>query len=81
MTEMYNTFLEDSVISGINVMLFVVKGRIVQTQCLPGKRTDDVNDYIKSSLKKAPDDIILHIGTNETPKKSIKNCFRKTVVI
>ena len=32
---------------------------------LPGATIDDMYDYIKSFLKKAPDNVILHTGINE----------------
>ena len=53
-------------ISGINEHRLSYRGRKVKVRSFPGATTKDMHDYIKPLLKKAPDNIILHIGTNDT---------------
>ena len=39
---------------------------------VPGATIDDMYDYIKWQLKKCPDNMILHVGTNNTVNESSK---------
>ena len=39
---------------------------------VPGATIDDMYDYIKRQLKKCPDNMILHVGTNNTVNESSK---------
>ena len=42
---------------------------------LPGATIDDMYDYIKSLLKKTPDNVILHTGINEKTRSPSKIFF------
>ena len=57
-------------ISGIDQQRLSVKGRIVKVRSFPGATINDMYDYIRPLLKKAPDNVILHVGTNDTPNNT-----------
>ena len=42
------------------------RARKVKLKNFPGATINDMYDYIKPLLKKCPDNIILHVGTNNT---------------
>ena len=48
---------------------------------LPGATIDDMYDYIKSLLKKAPDNVILHTGINEKTRSPSKIVFDELSLI
>ena len=52
-------------ISGIDQQRLSVKGRIIKVRSFPGATINDMHDYVKPLLKKAPDNVILHVGTND----------------
>ena len=55
----------DSIIRDIDERRLSGKGRnIVKVRVFLGASVDDMNDHIKPLLKKHPENIILHIGTN-----------------
>ena len=60
----------DSMIWVIDQQRLSVKGRIVKVQSFPGATINNMYDYIKLLLKKAPDNVILHVGTNDTPNSA-----------
>ena len=60
----------DSMISGIDQQRLSVKGRIVKVRSFPGATINDMYDYIRPLLKKAPDNVILHVGTNDAPNNT-----------
>ena len=43
-----------------------------QIKSFPGATVEDLNDYIKPSLKRKPKNIILHVGTNDLKRKRLK---------
>ena len=43
----------------------------------PGSSVDDVYDYIAPLLKKKPTNIILHVGSNDSPHKSADDIFKE----
>ena len=53
-------------LSGIEERRIAKRDRKVKVKIFPGATIDDMYDYIKPLLKKCPDDIILHAGTNNT---------------
>ena len=56
----------DSIISGIDQQRNLsIKERIVKVRSFPGATINNMYDYIKSLLKKASDNVILHVGTND----------------
>ena len=49
----------------------------VKVRYFPGARTDDMYDYMKPLLRKLPDYIILHIGTNDALDNTSREIFDK----
>ena len=47
----------------------------VKIRCHPGATTDDIIDYIRPTVRKRPDMIIIHTGTNDIQNKV--NTFQK----
>ena len=47
----------------------------VKIRCHPGATTDDIIDYIRPTVRKKPDMIIIHTGTNDIQNKV--NTFQK----
>ena len=45
----------------------------IQIKSFPGATVEDLNDYIKPSLKRKPKNIILQVGTNDLKRKSAKD--------
>ena len=45
----------------------------VQVKTYPGARRDDMKFYVKPALARAPDCVILHIGTNDLKHNSFQN--------
>ena len=45
----------------------------VQVKTFPGARVDDMKFYVKPTLARAPDCVILHIGTNDLKHSSSQN--------
>ena len=62
----------ESMISRINELRSSNKGGTVKMWPFTGAYIDGMYDQIKSFLKKAPDNVILHIGTSETSRSP---CF------
>ena len=60
----------DSMISGIDQERLSVKGWIVKIRAFPGATINDIYDYITPLLKKAPDNAILHVATNNAPNNT-----------
>ena len=48
-----------------------------QIKSFPGATVEDLNDYIKPSLKRKPKNIILHVGTNDLKRKNAKDIATK----
>ena len=46
--------------------------RKVKVKNVPTVTIDDIYDYVKPLLKKCPNNIILHVGTNNTINESSK---------
>ena len=57
----------DSVISGLKGWRMSDKNNIVRVRSFPGATIDDMNDYIKPTTRAQPDNLIIHIGTNNLP--------------
>ena len=56
----------DSMLSGIDERRISKRDRKIKVKNFPGATIDGMYDYIKPLVKKCPDDIILHVGTNNT---------------
>ena len=59
-------------LSGIEERRIAKRDRKVKVKIFPGATIDDMYDYIKPLLKKCPDNIILHVGTNNTVNEPSK---------
>ena len=62
----------DSMLPGIDEKRISKRDRKVNVKNFPGATIDDMYNYIKPLLKKWPDNIILHVGTNNTVKSHPK---------
>ena len=54
----------DSMLGGIQERLIGPRGNI-KVRSFPGANTDDMKDYIRPLLRKCPDRVVLHVGTND----------------
>ena len=57
----------DSILNGIDGSLLSQK-RLVKVRQFPGATITDMYDHLKPILKRHPEFLILHIGTNDTSK-------------
>ena len=55
-----------SIISGLNEKRLSHKDNLVKIRSFPGATVDDMYHYLVPLLKKRPDNIIIHCGTNNT---------------
>ena len=72
-----NLIVDDSMLPGIDKRRISKRDRKVKIKNFPGATIDDMYDYVKPLLKKCPDNIILHVGTNNTVNKSSKEVLGK----
>ena len=63
----------DSMIGG--VAQSGIDKRTTKVKSHGGSTVDDMYDYIAPVLKKKPDNVILHVSTNDAPDKSAKTIF------
>ena len=59
----------DSIIKNLKGNL-MSKNKTVKVRSFPGSTIDDMTDFIKPILRRAPDSVITHIGTNDLKSKS-----------
>ena len=60
----------DSMVKGLHQhKLTKATKQNVGVKCFPGSTVGDMSDYIKPVLRRKPDSIILHVGTNDTTTK------------
>ena len=69
--------VDDSMLPGIDKRRISKRDRKVKIKNFPGATIDDMYDYVKPLLKKCPDNIILHVGTNNTVNESSKEVLGK----
>ena len=62
--------------SGIDERRISKRDRKVKVKNFTGAAIDDMYDYIKPLLKKCPDNLILHVGTNNMVMSHPKGCLR-----
>ena len=72
-----NLIVDDSMWPGIDKRRISKRDRKVKIKNFPGATVDDMYDYVKPILKKCPDNIILHVGTNNTVNESSKEVLGK----
>ena len=54
----------DSMVKHVNGYKMSTKSTKIQVSAFPGSTTLDMTDYIKPILRKKPDKLIIHVGTN-----------------
>ena len=60
----------DSLVKGLHQhRLAKSANQNVGVKCFAGATVGDISDYIKPVLRKKPDNIVLHVGTNDTTNK------------
>ena len=77
-TERKSTFIVgDSIISGLKGWRMSDKNNVVRVRSFPGATIEDMDDYIKPSSRASPDNLIIHIGTNNLPSDEPKQIVDK----
>ena len=59
----------DSMLAGLREAK-LSRNKKIKVRFFPGAKTEDLQYHLISYLKKKPDNIIIHIGTNDSPYKS-----------
>ena len=59
----------DSMLAGLREAK-LSRDKKIKVRFFPGAKTDDLQYHLIPYLKKKPDNIIIHIGTNDSPYKS-----------
>ena len=66
----------DSMLGGVQERLIGPRGNI-KVRSFPGASSNDMKDYIRPLLRKCPDRIVLHVGTNDaiqsSPEEIVQN--------
>ena len=57
----------------------ISRNRNVKVRIFPGGTTHDMYDYLKPLLTKNPDNIILHIGTNNSVNETSRDILNGTL--
>ena len=72
-----------TLITGSSILLGIQEGKLkrynAKVRAFSGATIDDMHDYLKPLLKKKPDNIILHIGTNDSISKSAKEIMAEII--
>ena len=68
----------DSMLAGIEQKC-IARNRNVKVRIFPGATTHDLYDYLKPLLKKNPDSIIFHIGTNNLVNEASRDILNGTL--
>ena len=66
-----------SMISGIDETMISRKDRVVKVRPFSGATIEDMYDCLKPVLRKCPDNIILHVGTNNAAREPARTVFDK----
>ena len=67
----------DSVVSGLKQELLSNKKHQVKVRCCRGTTVEDMFDYVKPILKRKPDYVVLHVGTNNAKDMTSRNILDK----
>ena len=67
----------DSVVSGLKEELLSNKKRQVKVRCCRGATVEDMFDYVKPILKRKPDYVVLHVGTNNAKDMTSRKILDK----
>ena len=71
--------VRDSMLAGIDENRLKTGKHNVKVRYFPGARTDDMYNYMKPLLRKLPDYIILHIGTNNALDNTSREILDKVL--
>ena len=67
----------DSIVKKVKCWELSTKDDLFAVRSLPGAKTDDMESYVKPTLKSKPERIIIHCGTNDlknnTPQSIANN--------
>ena len=69
----------DSMVKYINGWKVCPHNSSTQVKSFPGATVNDMSHYIKPSLERKPDEIILHVGTNDIKFKEAREIAEKVV--
>ena len=64
-------------VSGLKEELLSNKKHQVIVRCSRGATVEDIFDYVKPILKRKPDYVVLHVGTNNAKDMTSKNMLDK----
>ena len=64
-------------VSGLKEELLSNKKHQVKVKCCRGATVEDMYDYVKPILKRKPDYVVLHVGTNNTKDMTSRNILAK----
>ena len=67
----------DSILAGIDENRLSTGKHKAKVRYFPGARTDHMYNYMKEPLRKLPDYIILHIGTNDAVNNTSREILGK----
>ena len=67
----------DSMVSGLKEELLSNKKHQVKVRCCRGATVEDMFDYVKPILKRKPDYVVLHVGTNNAKDMTSRNIIDK----
>ena len=68
--------IDDSMVSGLKEELSNKKHQ-VKVRCCRGATVEDMFDYVKPILKRKPDYVVLHVGTNNAEDMTSRNILGK----
>ena len=76
------TIAGDSMLGGIKQwrMRKLMPKNNVHVKCFPGATTSDMADYIKPTMRRDPDVVVLHVGTNDLRSDSSSKEIAKSVM-
>ena len=64
-------------VSGLKEELLSNKKHQVKVRCCRGVTIEDMFDYVKPTLKRKPDYVVLHVGTNNAKDITSRNILDK----
>jgi hypothetical protein len=70
----------DSMVKHINGYKMSTKSTTIQVSAFPGSTTLDMPDYLKPILRKKPDKLIIHVGTNCLKSRENSSAVRKRLL-
>ena len=71
----------DSIIQHVKGWELTTNEKHVAVKSFSGARIADMEDYLRSLLRKGPDEIILHVGTNNIRDESLRSVAEGIVIV